>query len=209
MATDTGDIISIGSSAAQGAAAGSVFGAPGAIVGGTVGFFSGVLGNNAESAAEDAALIGMKREKEAAAISGEAARLERILTKLQVDRGRKEFSRNAFLNSEAIRAGEAVTGLVGSSIAKNAKASLNAQTASNLNFSYQTEQMGDAISVLLQEAADKRAGVNQDTSLFSEGSTFESLAGTEIAEENQADYDAGELVATGVSSTSWMGKYNK
>ncbi len=60
----------------------------------------------------------------------------------------------AFLASESARAGEAISGLVGSSITANAQATIGQQEASNLQFSYLSQDIGEQLSDKLQEAAE-------------------------------------------------------
>lgn len=155
------DFLSIGGSTLSGAAAGSKFGAPGAIIGGALGFFSGLFGAGAKNEADRLAQLQIEREKASAGLQGEARVLNLALNRMAVDRQRKAFSQQAMLSTESVRAGEAITGLIGSSIVKNARSSLLHQKASALQFSYQTERMGEMISQKLQDAADAASGMGE------------------------------------------------
>ena len=159
MATDLGDAGAIAGSTMAGAAAGSWAGPVGMAIGGFLGFLGGVSSNNAENMAEAMASLQVQREKIAAGISSEARETGLMLNALSVDRARRDFAQQAFLSSEAVTAGGAITGLMGSSIAKNAKASMGQQYASGLQFSMLSEQMGIEISELNQAALNKRLGI--------------------------------------------------
>lgn len=163
MPTDGGDIAGIAGSTASGAAAGFTIGGPvGGIIGGSIGFLSGIFSNAAENEAEKLEALQIEREKKAAGLSGEARELQLYLNSLELDRNRKAFATKAFLANEAITSAGALTGLMGSSIAKNARASIGQQHASSLQHSFLTEEIGTAISNLHQDALDARLGIGED-----------------------------------------------
>lgn len=165
MPTDAGDVAGIAGSTMAGAAAGSVFGPWGTFIGGGIGFITGLFGNSAENAAEDLSALQMQREKIAAGIMGEARETGLILNALAVDRTRSQYAQKAFLGSEAINAAGALTGLMGSSITRNARASMGQQRASGLQFSMLTEQLGNQISQLQQDAVNAKLGITTGSDL--------------------------------------------
>jgi len=165
MPTDAGDVAGIAGSTMTGAAAGSVFGPWGTLIGGGIGLLSGLFSNSAEDEAEALTELQMQREKIAAGIMNESRETNLILNAITVDRQRKQFAQQAFLGSEAITAGGAISGLMGSSIAKNARASLGQQRASGLQFSMLTEQLGNQISQLQQDAVNAKLGITTGSDL--------------------------------------------
>ena len=163
MATDLGDAGGIAGSTLQGAAAGSAFGPWGAAVGGTIGFFSGLFSNSAENKAEALEELQIQRAKIAAGLEGEAREIQLALNAFEVDRARKQLVNRALVAGEAITSAAVASNLTGSSIAANARSSILQQKASNLQASFLTENAGNQISELLQEASDAALGLNDVT----------------------------------------------
>lgn len=159
-----GEIISsTGQGAAAGAMAGSVIPgigtAVGGIIGGGLGFISGLFSSNANKKAERLEAQKIEWTREGAAISNLAREAGITANALATDLQRKQFAQKAYLATEGTRAGEVMSNLIGSSIAKNARASIMAQEGSNLQFSHSTQAWGRIISDLQQQATDASLGI--------------------------------------------------
>lgn len=153
---------SVIASTGQGAGVGFAVGGPiGAAIGGGVGFISGLFSSNANKEAERLEQQKIEWAREAAVISNQARQAGIAANALATDLQRKQYAQRAYLATEGVRAGEVMSGLVGSSIARNARASVGTQLASNLQFSHATQVWGSIISDLQQEATDTALGLKE------------------------------------------------
>lgn len=160
MPTDAGDVAGIAGSTFSGAAAGSaILPGVGTVIGGGIGFVTGLFSNSAENKAEKLQAMQIAREKRAAGIMGEAREIQKVLDAYEADRARKQYASQAVLAGEAVTAAAVTANLKGSSVAALAQSTIMQQTASNLQHSLYTEEVGKRITEKQQAATDASLGI--------------------------------------------------
>lgn len=112
--------------------------------------------------------------------SSQSADIQQTLANLEADRTRKQYSQQALLAGESVTAGTAVSGLAGSSIAANAAATIGQQEASNLQYSYQTQDIGEQITNKLQQAAGASADYWANNSIDTESTSSKVFGSTVV-----------------------------